>query len=343
MKKEKNNLNKIDNILGDKEKVKDIIYGLKVLVKQNKQNSAEFSKLLEDTKNLSLTNDSLRALGEVLDNIKNNTLDTDKKEYKTRVLGLPSIFKVKVTNPVQQKDIQEVSFAKPKWYQEINLSFISESITKALSKILNVKVSNQDPNDAIPVKLVDNGKFYRAGGNSANGVISTFKENGQSTECELIDGNVPIDVKNSVLPTGAATSANQKDGSQKTQVVDEENNNIDFSTSEKQDVTNEKIDDINSNLDSIETKQDTTNEHLTDIKTELITNNVFLNYGLYAVDSDDATYFYSMYQNQLGAWIILRITLIGGITLYSKGTTDASTNWTGRASLTYTDFATTFA
>jgi len=49
-----------------------------------------------------------------------------------------------------------------------------------------------------------------------------------------------------------------------------------------------------------------------------------------------------MYQNQSGYWIVIRITLIGGITLYSKGTTSASTNWTGRASLTYTDYATTF-
>lgn len=69
----------------------------------------------------------------------------------------------------------------------------------------------------------------------------------------------------------------------------------------------------------------------------------FSGYGLYAVDSDDATYFYVMYQNLTPAWIIIRITLATGITNYSKGTGTTSTAWTSRAGQTYADYDTTFS
>jgi len=75
----------------------------------------------------------------------------------------------------------------------------------------------------------------------------------------------------------------------------------------------------------------------------LITSNPFSGYGLYAVDSEDATYFYAMYQNTSAAWIVIRITLATGITLYATGSSDASGNWTGRAGLTYQDYDTTFS
>lgn len=69
----------------------------------------------------------------------------------------------------------------------------------------------------------------------------------------------------------------------------------------------------------------------------------FSGYGLYAVDSDDATYFYVMYQNRTPAWIIIRITLATGITNYSKGTGTTSTAWTGRAGQTFADYDVTFS
>lgn len=100
---------------------------------------------------------------------------------------------------------------------------------------------------------------------------------------------------------------------------------------------------VEAHVDDVSTASNQTNGSQ---KTQVVDANgnshVFENYGLYAVDSDDATYFYVMYQNQTGAWIIIRITLIGGITVYAKGTSGASTNWTGRAGLTYADYATTF-
>lgn len=71
-------------------------------------------------------------------------------------------------------------------------------------------------------------------------------------------------------------------------------------------------------------------------------NSVFQNYGLYAFDVNDDTYFYAIYQNQSGSWIIIRIANSDGVTLYANGASDAYTNWAGRASLTYNDFATTF-
>jgi Na+-transporting NADH:ubiquinone oxidoreductase subunit NqrC len=88
-------------------------------------------------------------------------------------------------------------------------------------------------------------------------------------------------------------------------------------------------------------KQDSIITELEKITTD-ITVDPFRGYGLYAVDSDDATYFYIMYQNTSGAWIVLRITLATGITLYSTGDSDASTNWGNRSSLTYADYENTF-
>jgi len=71
------------------------------------------------------------------------------------------------------------------------------------------------------------------------------------------------------------------------------------------------------------------------------TNNVFDNYGLYAW-SDDGTTFYACYQKTDAKWIIIKIVQSTGVTTYATGDTDASTNWTNKASQTYEDFATKF-
>jgi hypothetical protein len=91
-----------------------------------------------------------------------------------------------------------------------------------------------------------------------------------------------------------------------------------------------------------EAKQDDIITELEKITTD-ITVDPFRGYGLYAVDSEDATYFYIMYQNTSAAWIVIKITLATGVTTYATGTSDASTNWTNRDSLTYADYDTTFS
>jgi hypothetical protein len=68
---------------------------------------------------------------------------------------------------------------------------------------------------------------------------------------------------------------------------------------------------------------------------------VFDGYQIYAY-SDDGTTLYAIYQNTSGAWIIKKLINATGIVTYSKGSSDASTAWTNKASQTYADFATTF-
>lgn len=73
----------------------------------------------------------------------------------------------------------------------------------------------------------------------------------------------------------------------------------------------------------------------------LITNDAFNGYGLYGVE-DDGTNTYVASQNASGKWIIMRIVNATGLATYASGDTDAATNWTNRASLTYEDYATEF-
>lgn len=88
-------------------------------------------------------------------------------------------------------------------------------------------------------------------------------------------------------------------------------------------------------------KQDAQTALLTTIATAVATNDPFNGYGLYAWN-DDSTNFYAMYQNASGAWIIIKIVDATGVTTYSTGSSDALTNWTNRASLTYQDYSSTF-
>jgi hypothetical protein len=99
---------------------------------------------------------------------------------------------------------------------------------------------------------------------------------------------------------------------------------------------------------AISTKHLATSAKQDDIITELekittdITVDPFRGYGLYAM-LDDATTTYIMHQNTSGAWICQKIIDATGITTYATGTSDASTNWTNRDSLTYADYDTTFS
>lgn len=109
-------------------------------------------------------------------------------------------------------------------------------------------------------------------------------------------------------------------------------------------VKNVAIRDLSGNLVNPSTSENQTNgTQKTQIVDSTGNSDPFSGYGLYAVDSDDATYFYVMYQNLTPAWIIIRITLATGITNYSKGTGITSTAWTGRAGQTYADYDTIFS
>lgn len=61
-------------------------------------------------------------------------------------------------------------------------------------------------------------------------------------------------------------------------------------------------------------------------------------------DTSGGTYKYYGYAdaNTAAGWAIKRITISTNLAEYIKGTTDYSTNWTGRAGLTYADIWSTF-
>lgn len=61
-------------------------------------------------------------------------------------------------------------------------------------------------------------------------------------------------------------------------------------------------------------------------------------------DTSGATYKYYGYAdaNTAGGWAIKRITIATNLAEYIKGTTDYTTNWAGRAGLTYADIWSTF-
>ncbi len=74
---------------------------------------------------------------------------------------------------------------------------------------------------------------------------------------------------------------------------------------------------------------------------QLLNNEVFDGYGLYAWEDDD-TNIYIESQNIGGKWIIMKILESTGIVTYASGDSAAATAWTDRASQTYQDYATEF-
>ena len=64
----------------------------------------------------------------------------------------------------------------------------------------------------------------------------------------------------------------------------------------------------------------------------------------YAIsDSDTAVDpMYFGYINNAGEWYIMKQGIAGGTFRYAKGSSDYTTNWTGRAGLTYQYFNQTF-
>jgi len=97
-------------------------------------------------------------------------------------------------------------------------------------------------------------------------------------------------------------------------------------------------------MDPLSKRVKTTIEPLdkdTDSVTIVTEDEVYQGYGLFAM-WDDETTTYILKQNKTGAWIMKKIIDATGLATYSIGSSDASTAWTNRASLTYTDYATSF-
>lgn len=65
-------------------------------------------------------------------------------------------------------------------------------------------------------------------------------------------------------------------------------------------------------------------------------------YEITELNEDDATYNYYGFVHKTGAWYVARETKASGSYRYSAGASSFSTNWTGRAGLTYEYFDDTF-
>jgi hypothetical protein len=210
MKNAKKSLSKIDEILGAGEKIKDIIFGLKLLVKENREQTSEFKNLLKSFDKIDTTNKEIKQLREDISSLKDVTERISQTEQKTSITNLPKTLKVKVTNPTKQKDVQAVEMKQPAWYKAFEPRGITDFISKALSKVLSVNVQNRDASEAVPVKLVHNREFYKSIGSAVvNGTISAFAENGKSVEHELVDGKIQADIIS--VPDGLSTEAKQDD------------------------------------------------------------------------------------------------------------------------------------
>jgi hypothetical protein len=64
-------------------------------------------------------------------------------------------------------------------------------------------------------------------------------------------------------------------------------------------------------------------------------------YGISNIE-ETGTYKYYGFEDASGNWYIMRKTLATNAYLYSAGSSNYSTNWTNRASLSYTSYSTAF-
>ena len=111
---------------------------------------------------------------------------------------------------------------KPSWLYEI-----FSPIVKKLDEIKNKLVFQTfklptRARDAIPVRLSDGEKFYRAMGGMVSAIAGgfSFRNSKNETRQALIDedDHIQTDILTSALPTGAATSSNQTSGDQQTKI-----------------------------------------------------------------------------------------------------------------------------
>jgi hypothetical protein len=150
----------------------------------------------------------------------------------------------KVLLTLKGKDFTDILNSINNQLSRKDLSNIEKILTKISEKDLEIKIKDlvrfpTEPKDAIPVVLTDKDRksFYDA-----------------------------IKMLPVLLSGGNATEIHQLDGRQKTQIVNKNNENIEIATTTNQEITHEKLDDVNSNLEVVQDKQDASNDYLDNIK-----------------------------------------------------------------------------
>jgi hypothetical protein len=199
---EKNNLSKvaskIDGYLGKDNRLGDILFGLQKIYQQGKAGDEKAKEIIEKLSTIGI---SVDILSDISNKVTEGYDKLDKKTFKAHVNNFPEVFKSEITNFPKQKELQKVEMEQPAWYKQFDLNGLITRLSDLLSKVLQVKITNAKPSEAVPVRLTDGFKFYNAIFSAVSGAIS---------EVGIKDKE-----ENVINP---ATSDNQTNGNQVTKI-----------------------------------------------------------------------------------------------------------------------------
>lgn len=158
--------NEIKDMIGPEEDVKDIAYGLKRLLDETRTSTKQLGNIAQKIEDINKSESEDKLL-EAVSILKNNLDDFDK--------NFPLLLKAldkKQTVEVKFPD-KEITIKKPFWWKTVDFGKqLKEAFSQLKQDVLPVRVVNEKPDQAMPVRLVDaRGKsFY-------NAVLSVVKAN----------------------------------------------------------------------------------------------------------------------------------------------------------------------
>lgn len=197
----------------------EVIQSKKSVEDKSKYNEVLFAKL---DKLMKVTSDNKETSSEVVKNIVSAVekikieapkvnVSPPKVEVTVPETKMPKMPKIEV-NPTPLTVPNEFKLKKPNWLAGLfNLKAIIGKLSEISKKIIPFKLP-LFADEAVPVRLSDGEKFYRAlGGSSGAASIPTYKNSQGEVKQGLVDdqGHVQTDIKSSALPSGASTSAKQ--------------------------------------------------------------------------------------------------------------------------------------
>jgi hypothetical protein len=174
MKKTDEELEKaLNEIYGNNEVAKDMVFGLKKLLDEARQGNAKKEEVF---KKLELLEEQGQNNVETFIEILKTLNLLNNKEYQTDLKKIfPEVFKGNVVSVRETKEVQKVELVdrkvevkEPSWLKQLNpfndiVKPVWEGIAEAIKKIFKVQIVNTgDPSQPVAVRLSDGKKFYNA-------------------------------------------------------------------------------------------------------------------------------------------------------------------------------------